>query len=174
MPRPICQDNRKLPKTDIKKPGYAPLILGEYYYESNRSEEALPYLLKALDEAQSAGCPGAFVPVMVNLARIRRGKGDMQGAFETLAECERKLPSMGKSHWKYTLQAFAAACIWIWRHGVDQWFASRKLDIYSELSKAREFEFIVYARALIFKGRPQDASCCWKGFYFYGGNRPAA
>ena len=33
----------------------------------------------------------------------------------------------------------------------------RKLDIYSELSKAREFEFIVYARALIFKGRPQDA-----------------
>jgi LuxR family maltose regulon positive regulatory protein len=41
--------------------------------------------------------------------------------------------------------------------GVDQWFASRKLDIYSELSKAREFELIVYARALIFKGRPQDA-----------------
>ena len=137
VPRPICQDNRKLPKTDIKNPGYAPLILGEYYYESNRSEEALPYLLKALDEAQSAGCPGAFVPVMVNLARIRRGKGDMQGAFETLAECERKLPSMGKSHWKYTLQAFRCRLYLDMGEtaGVDQWFASRKLDIYSELSK---------------------------------------
>lgn len=152
----ITESYRKLIS---KNPGYAPLILGEYYYESNRSEEALPYLLKALDEAQSAGCPGAFVPVMVNLARIRRGKGDMQGAFETLAECERKLPSMGKSHWKYTLQAFRCRLYLDMGEtaGVDQWFASRKLDIYSELSKAREFEFIVYARALIFKGRPQDA-----------------
>jgi LuxR family maltose regulon positive regulatory protein len=107
----ITESYRKLIS---KNPGYAPLILGEYYYESNRSEEALPYLLKALDEAQSAGCPGAFVPVMVNLARIRRGKGDMQGAFETLAECERKLPSMGNAIGTILCKRSAAACIWIW------------------------------------------------------------
>ena len=98
----ITESYRKLIS---KNPGYAPLILGEYYYESNRSEEALPYLLKALDEAQSAGCPGAFVPVMVNLARIRRVREICKVHLRPWQNVK-KAAKHGKSHWKYTLQAF--------------------------------------------------------------------
>lgn len=41
--------------------------------------------------------------------------------------------------------------------GVDSWLASCMLGIYAEINKIREFEFIVYARALIFKGYTRDA-----------------
>ncbi|MEN6327286.1 MAG: hypothetical protein ABFD18_13930, partial [Syntrophomonas sp.] len=39
-----------------KNPGYKPLVAGEYLYETNRLDEALPFLLEAMEEAQQAGC----------------------------------------------------------------------------------------------------------------------
>lgn len=143
----------------IKNPGYATLAIGEYYYESNKHEKALPYLLKALEEAQAAGCPGTLVPVMVNLARIRRAVGDIKGALDILKECGEKLQGMGKAHWNYVLAAFRCRLYMDIGDtpGVDEWFASSKLGMFTELSKAREFELIVYARVLVCKGRLQDA-----------------
>ena len=142
-----------------KNPGYAPLGAGEYLYENNRLEEALPYLLKALEEAQAASCPGALVPAMVNIARITRARGDMQGAFEVLGECEKKLQSCGKAHWVYLLQAFRCRLYMDMRETskVEEWFASRKLDIFTGIDRIREFELIVYARVLIAKDRLHDA-----------------
>lgn len=142
-----------------KNPGYAPLGIGEYLYESNRLEEALPYLLKALEEARAAGCPGALVPAMVDIARIKRACGDMQGAFEVLEECEKKLQSSSKAHWIYLIQAYR--CRLYMDMGdtvkVEEWFTSRKLNIFTEINKIREFELIVYARVLMAKERPHDA-----------------
>lgn len=142
-----------------ENPGYAPLAIGEYYYESNKLEEALPYLLKALEEARAAVCPGTLVPVMVNLARIRRAAGDIHGALDILKECGEMLQGMGKAHWNYVLAAFRCRLYMDIgdTSGVDKWFASSKLGMFTELSKAREFELIVYARVLMYKGRPRDA-----------------
>lgn len=142
-----------------KNPGYAPLGIGEYLYESNRLEESLPYLLKAIDEAVATGCPGALVPAMVDIARIKRAKGDLQGAFEVLIQCENKLQCIGKAHWNYLLQAFR--CRLSMDAGdvaaIDEWFISCKLSIFTMVNRTREYELIVYARALMVKDRTHDA-----------------
>lgn len=143
-----------------KNPGYAPLGIGEYLYENNRLEDALPYLLKALEEAREADCMGAFVPAMVDLSRINRARGDMQGAFEALEECENKLQSSGKAHWIYLIHAFR--CRLYMDVGdmakVEEWLESCKLNVFTEINRIREFELIVYARLLMAKGCLQEAS----------------
>jgi LuxR family maltose regulon positive regulatory protein len=142
-----------------QNPGYAPLAMGEYLYESDRLEEALPYLLKAQEEAREAKCPGALVPAMVNIARIKRAKGDFSGAFAVLAECENQLSDVGKPHWNYLLNAFR--CRLFAEKGylkqAQEWASSSKLGVFTELSKIREFELIVYVRVLILSERIQDA-----------------
>jgi LuxR family maltose regulon positive regulatory protein len=140
-------------------PGYAPLGVGEYMYENNRLEEALPYLLKALEEAEIAKCPGALVPVMVNIARIKRAQGDLSGALEVLEECGKKLRSFGKAHWIYLIQAFQ--CRLYLDMGnmprVEGWSASRQLNVFTGVDRIREFELLVYARVLLAKERQHDA-----------------
>lgn len=142
-----------------KNPGYAPLWAGEYLYESNRLEEALPYLLKGQEEAREANCPGALVPAMVDIARIKRANGDITGAFSVLEECERRLRNSGKLHWDYLLQAFRCRLFLDAGHTdkVQEWFSDGKLHIFTEISRIREFELIVYARVLIFVNQTQDA-----------------
>jgi LuxR family maltose regulon positive regulatory protein len=142
-----------------RNPGYAHLLVGEYLYESNRLEEALPYLLQALDEAQAANCPGALVPTMVCLARMKKAKGDMTGAHEVLEACEKKLEHGGKVHWNYLLQAFRTR-LYLDSGDMEKaedWLNGARLDSYMEISKTREFELIVYARVLMAKSRFHDA-----------------
>jgi len=146
------------------KPGYHPLIAGEYLYESNQLDQALPYLLNAHQEAREAGCLGALVPAMVHLALIRRARGNWPGAMEALEECQRVAQGLGKPHWQYLLAACrcrlnlesGAAEAW------DAWFNSRKFNIYAEISNINEFELIVYSRALLAKGRLDDAGLLLK------------
>ncbi len=157
-----------------KNPGYAPLAIGEYLYESNRLEESLPYLLKAQEEAREANCPGALFPAMVNIARIKRAGGDIAGAFSVLGECEKQLRDAGKPHWNYLLHAFRCR-LYLDVGNTDQareWFSSSKLDIFSEINRIREFELLVYARVLILLNRAQDAEILLQRLLtFTGDNR---
>jgi LuxR family maltose regulon positive regulatory protein len=152
-----------------ENPGYAPLAIGEYLYENNRLEEALPYLLEALEEAQFANCPGALVPVMVDISRIKRARGDMPGAFEALEECEKKLKNCNKPHWNYLLNAFRVRLYIDTGNmgGIDRWFDSCKLGTYMEISRAREFELLVFARVLMAKGRLNDAHFLLKRLFAF-------
>lgn len=142
-----------------KNPGYAPLCIGEYLYEYNRMEEVLPYLLKAQEEARQANCPGALVPAMVGIARMKRAGGELGGAFAVLEECEKLLAGSGKPHWNYLLRAFR--CRLNLDAGntaeVNEWLLRSKLNTFMEISRIREFELIVYARVLMAQGRAQDA-----------------
>lgn len=142
-----------------KNPGYSPLGVGEYLYESNRLEEALPYLLRAQEEAQQANCLGALVPAMVDIARIKRACGDIRGAFETLEECETQLLGSGKSHWNYLLHALRCRLyIDIGNSAkIQEWLSSSKLGLFVKLNKIQEFELIIYVRGLISLNRTQDA-----------------
>lgn len=158
-----------------KNPGYAPLAAGEYLYESGRPEEALPYLLKAQEEARESNCPGALVPAMVTIARIKRAGGDVAGAFAVLEECERQLRSTGKPHWNYSLHAFRCR-LFIDTGNMDkvrEWVSASRLDLFAELGRSREFELLVYVRALILLNRPQEAELILQRLLaFTGASRP--
>ena len=140
-------------------PGYAPLAVGEHLYEINSLQEAFPYLLEAMEEARAAECPGAFVPAMADLARVKAAKEDFKGAFEALDQCEEWLQNVGKPHWNYPLNALR--CRLSLESGdlteAERWFDSCKLDIYTVAGRSREFELFVYSRILIYKGRLHDA-----------------
>ncbi len=155
-----------------KNPGYAPLAIGEYLYENNRLEEALPYLLKAQEEARTANCPGALVPAMVNIARNKRAVGDIAGALAVLEECEEQLRSAGKPHWNYLLRAFRCRLYLDAGYTVQaqEWLSSSKLGIFTEISRIREFELIVYARVLILLNRPQDAELLLQRLLTFSGD----
>ncbi len=155
-----------------KNPGYAPLGAGEFLYESNRLEEALPFLLKAVDEAQNANCPGALVPAMVGIARMKRAGGDILGAFNFLEECEKQLQSRGNSHWIYLIRAFRCRLfIDIGNKGkMQEWFSSSKLSIFTELDRIREFELIVYARTLLSLYQTQDAQLLLQRLLIFTGD----
>lgn len=140
-------------------PGYAPLIIGEFYYESGRLNAALPKLLASVDEAIHANCPGALVPAMVTLAKIRRAHGDIAGALEVIEECENKVAKFHRPHWSYTLRAFKAR-LYIDltdNEKVDKWIKESRLSLYEDIIRTREYELIVLARVLIAKKRYGDA-----------------
>ncbi len=154
--REFAENYRALIK---RHPGYKPLVAGEYLYESNRLDEALPYLLDAMEEAQAASCFGALVPAMVGLARIKRAKGDFRGALQDLDECGKRLQGAGKIHWSYLVSAFRCRLYMDLNEAekVERWFLSCKLDVYMEINKIREFELMVYSRVLLFKNSLQAA-----------------
>ncbi len=142
-----------------KNPGYAPLAIGEYLYESNRLEEALPHLLKAMGEAMEAKCPGALVPAMVDIARMKRAVGDISGAFTAIDECEKQLQKIGRMHWLFLLNAFRVR-LYFDIGGIEkarEWLSMGKLDIFTELSEVKEFELLTCSRVLLAINSTQDA-----------------
>jgi ATP-dependent transcriptional regulator len=140
-------------------PGYAPLVVGEFYYESGRLDEALPKLLASVDEAIHAHCPGALVPAMVTLAKIRRAHGDIAGALEIIQECENRVEKFHKPHWGYMLKAFKMRLYIDLNDNekLDKWMMERRLSLYQNIIRTREYELIVLARVLIAKKHYGDA-----------------
>jgi LuxR family transcriptional regulator, maltose regulon positive regulatory protein len=156
LPDNIIEDYRKIA---VKNPGYITLALGERFYEKNMIKEALPYLVKALELGQSANCAGVIVPAMVNICRIRKSQGDMQGALSVLDECESRLKSINKIHWNYLIEDFKTRLYMEMRNidMADRWISTRKPCIYGDINSVREFELIVYARILMQKNINADA-----------------
>ena len=140
-------------------PGYHLLAEGEYYYEQNLLEQARPPLLEAELKAQAAGNAGVLVPAMAGLARIKRAGGDIRGAIRLVERCERLLEPINKPHWNY--MACALKHRYLLEIGdaaaVNKWAATNRLNIYTELNNAKEFELLVYARVLMYKNRIDDA-----------------
>ncbi|HWP79640.1 MAG TPA: LuxR C-terminal-related transcriptional regulator [Candidatus Acidoferrum sp.] len=152
----ILSEYRKLASVN---PGYSLLAQGEYYYENNRPDEAMPYLTAAVERARAAECPGVMVPAMVDLARIKRAKGDLAGAFEALEACEEDLKPLNRYHWFSLVRAFRAR-LSLEAGDVDTalgWAGENKLSIYGELNPINEFELLVFARVLMKKRKYEDA-----------------
>jgi len=147
-----------------KSPGYASLIAGEYFYECNRLDESMDQLLIAAEKAKDAKCPGVLIPSMVTIARINMAIHNPEGAFDAIRECESRLKEINVIHWKYLLKAFEVRLLL--EVGQDQeavrWFESCGLHIYHDISRAREFELLVYARVLIRLKRMADAEILLK------------
>ncbi|HWP97543.1 MAG TPA: LuxR C-terminal-related transcriptional regulator [Syntrophomonadaceae bacterium] len=140
-------------------PGFSQLIKGEFYYESGKLNEALPELIASVNEAAHANCPGALVPAMITLARIRRAQGDIPGAMEVIEECEIRAEKFHKPHWSYMLKAFKVR-LYIDiddTEMIDKWIRESRLGMYQDIVTAREYELIVLARVFIHRQRFNDA-----------------
>ena len=153
-----------------KNPGYAPLAIGEFLYENNRQDEALPYLLEAMEEARDANCPGALLPAMVDIARLKRVVGDISGAFAALEECEKQLQRIGRAHWLFFLDAFRVRLYLDTGNmeKVQEWLSAVKLGIFTELNNVREFELISFARVLLAMNRANDAQLLLQRLLAFG------
>jgi LuxR family maltose regulon positive regulatory protein len=140
-------------------PGFGPLAVGEYYYETNRPDDALPYLAVAVDEAVKSNCPGALVPTMLTIARVKRNQNEITAAFDAVRECEKRLTQTNRPHWNYLLNAFRARLdLEVGRtEALEEWFLSSKLQIYQEITKTNEYELLVFARILMSQERFGDA-----------------
>lgn len=152
----LVSNYRSLIRTN---PGYAPLFVGEFYYESGRLDEALPKLLASVEEAIQAHCPGALVPAMVTLAKIRRAHGEIADALEVIEECENRVEKLHKPHWGYMLKAFKVRLYIDLNDNeeLDKWMMERRLSLYQYITRTWEYELIVLARVLIAKKRYGDA-----------------
>ncbi len=142
-----------------KKTGFLPLVAGEHFYEQSEPDRALPLLLEAAETGRQAAYPGTLVPAMAGIARIRRSRGDRAGALCLLDECEKILRPMQKPHWNDLVSALKAR--YFLEAGdmeaAEKWARTNKLQPFSELNRAREFELIVLARVLWAQKNPDDA-----------------
>ena len=147
---PIFETARK----DVIKKGYGyiPALMGELLYERNQVENAVPLLIKALDEAENEQMAGSLIPAEITLAKIMKARGDIAGAYGIIADAEMKLIKMGALHFQPILSAFRA------RMGiecedsetVEKWLKINCLDINDTPSLHRIYEYITLARVLIF------------------------
>jgi LuxR family transcriptional regulator, maltose regulon positive regulatory protein len=152
----LAKDYRALIRIDS---GYVPLIMGEYYYEHGKFNEALPKLAAAIDDATKADCPGALVPAMVTLAKIKRANGDIPGALGIVEECENRVEKFHRPHWRYLLNAFKVR-LYLDAGNIeiaDKWVEDGHLGLFHEITAVKEYELIVLARFLIAKQRYTDA-----------------
>jgi LuxR family transcriptional regulator, maltose regulon positive regulatory protein len=69
--------------------------MGELLYERNQVENAVPLLIKALDEAENEQMAGSLIPAEITLAKIMKARGDIAGAYGIIADAEMKLIKMG-------------------------------------------------------------------------------
>lgn len=149
--------------------GYPTLALGEYYYETNQLTQALPLLLKAAEAGSIHSSAGSFVPAFIDIARIERGRLDLDGYREVLEECARKLESIPEPHWKALLEAFRITHEIETDHPepVSAWIRARDLGIFNEISARTEYELLVYSRALLAMDKLEDADLLLQRLLLY-------
>lgn len=147
------------PRIIGKASAYSKVILLETLYERNQLRNSYETLALALEEAFALGNPGAIVPCFITLAKIRRAKGDLEGALNTVAEGKKKLQGRGRTFWEYLFDLFTAR-LHLDRHDLQsagEWLDLRRVSVYDDLSSLREFEHLVFARYLTLSSRHDEA-----------------
>jgi LuxR family maltose regulon positive regulatory protein len=103
--------------------------------------------------------PGVLVPAFILLARVKRAKGDIAGAFHDIEEARKLLAGKPGNVWSYHLDVFTAA-LHLSVGDADlaaQYIDTGRIGLYDPLSAVREYEYTVYARYLMRMNRPDDA-----------------
>ena len=138
---------------------YLTIDLAECHYERNHLQTAFQVLTQGMENIIKLGNPGAIVPCMITLARIKRAAGDMEGALRTIDMGRRKLEGKNKTFWNYYFDIFTAG-LYIDRHNTKtaaEWLNLDRLGIFDDLSCSREYEYLVYTRYLNLIGQHDDA-----------------
>gem|GEM_PF-475923 len=137
---------------------YISVVLAECQYERGELNEVYSTLVKSMGRITGLKNPGIIVPCFITLAKVKRAKGDIPGAYEII-ESGRAILGNKKSVWSYFLDVFTAG-LYIYNGDTDsaaKLIAADRLGIFDGISASREFEYIVFARYLILIGHLDEA-----------------
>lgn len=138
---------------------YIAVVVAEFYYERNNLDELSAVLANNMGRIMEINLPGIIVPAFILLAKAKKAKGDIAGAFKDIKEARKLLDDKTGNVWGYHLDIFTAA---LYLSVGDAGHAARYIDtgrigLYDPLSSVREYEYTVYARYLMRTNRPDDA-----------------
>jgi LuxR family maltose regulon positive regulatory protein len=138
---------------------YLPVGLAEFHYERNHLKTASQILNQGMESIIALGKPGAIVPCIIILAKLKRAEGDFEGAMRIIAMGRQKLAGKSKTLWNYFLDLFIAN-LYIDRHDAQaaaEWLNIDRLGVFDGLSRSREYEHLTFARYLNLIGRYDEA-----------------
>ncbi|HBE77503.1 MAG TPA: hypothetical protein DDW65_06920, partial [Firmicutes bacterium] len=142
---------------------YFAVIVAEFYYEQNKLRELNATLMNNIATITAMKNPGLLVPCFTVLAKGKLAKGDIAGAFRTVAEAKKLLDGGAGSVWRYHLDIFMAKLYLGTGDAIGdagsalKFLDTGKMGIFDALSCIRESEYIVYTRYLMRISRLDDA-----------------
>lgn len=115
-------------------------------------------LMESLEEVQDLSYSGATVPFFFTLARVKRARGNMAGAFDAVAECRKKL-GRANALWNYIIDIFEAGLYLAMNNTIaaEGLLRFNRMDVYDEISVISEFELYTYAKYLLQTDSPEKA-----------------
>jgi len=147
-------------RSKLKSPfGFIPVLMGEMLFERNQLDEAVPLLMKGIEEAEQSGTVGCVVPVTIALSRVMKARGDLRGALAVLGDGEKKLRRMGSMYLLPKLSAFKARIDLEIQNmdAVEEWMQRNCLDLFDSPSIPKMYEHITLAR--VFLARKEYEYC---------------
>ncbi len=137
---------------------YFTVTLAECRYEQGNLKGVYTTLVKNMGRITGLNNPGIIVPCFIVLAKLKKARGDMVGAFR-MVESGKELLAKGSSVWQYFLEVFQASLYAFMgdAKGLSKHMETDRLGIFDNLSAPRESEYIVFARYLVLTGRPGDS-----------------
>jgi LuxR family maltose regulon positive regulatory protein len=138
---------------------YLPVGMAESHYERNDLQTAFQILNQGMESVVTLGKPGAIVPCIIILVKLKRAEGDFEGAMRTIAMGRQKLAGKSKALWNYFLDLLIAN-LYIDRNDAPaaaEWLNIDRLGVFDSLSCSREYEHLTFARYLNLIGRHDEA-----------------
>ncbi|MBN1887222.1 MAG: hypothetical protein JW850_04510 [Thermoflexales bacterium] len=138
--------------------GYPYVGLADVLREWNELEEAAHYAEEGVKLCQLLGQAEISVNGYVTLARVRRARGDLDGALTTLQEARRHASEL--STWSVALVAAHQARLWLTQDDVraaSRWAQENGLGVGDALYFSREAGHLSLARVLIAQDQLDDA-----------------
>ena len=131
----------------------------EMLYECDMLDDCAALARTSLPQILETALDGALVPYFFTCAKLRRAANDMDGAFEVLADCRKRL-SAAKAIWGYICDLFEAELALNAGNTrrAEALLPLGRLGIYDALSGSREFEYLTWARYLLKTGKADKAA----------------
>lgn len=138
---------------------YIAVTLAECRYEQGRLKDVYAVLELSIGRIIGLNNPGIVVPCFITLAKKKRARGDIIGAFKVIESGKRILTGKNKEFWSCFFDVFTAS-LYIGigdAFRAEKWLVTGRIGIFDTLSVFRECEHIVYARYLILTNRYDEA-----------------
>lgn len=140
---------------------YIDAAWSELRYERNELDEAMKKGESARGIAYKTGNIGAFIPVILTLARIRWVRGLFEEAIAGIEEAMEIIHRLGEgqSYWHAILQAFLTRCyVAMGDHErVERWLQECQIRADREVTIYQDFENLTLLRVLLFQQKHQEA-----------------
>jgi LuxR family transcriptional regulator, maltose regulon positive regulatory protein len=138
---------------------YILIALAEAHYERGNRRTVYEMLVKNMGQITGLKNPGIIVPCFIALAKEKKARGDLDGAFAIIESGKKLLSENSRSVWNYLFDIFSAS-LYIEKgdvEGASQYIETDRLRIFDTLSTSREAEYIVFARYLMLTKKTDES-----------------